>query len=230
MPTKTGKFEQIPLTLPVEPSIEREDLIISPSNSSAVALIDAWPDWPANVAVLAGPTGSGKSHMAEIWAEKANAGVCRMSDLQIVSSTISGHECLVLENAYAGDIDEEALFHVFNRLKSGGASLLITSREFPVGWQLKLPDLISRIRTAHVVELAEPDDMLLSGILVKLFADRQLQIEHSLIDYLVTRMERSTEAAGEIVSWLDHQALARQRKITRSLAIEALEHFEQMTR
>lgn len=225
MPKKTNQTDQLPLSLPVEVSIAREDLLQSPANDLAVDLIDNWPDWPSHVVILAGPIGSGKTHMARVWANTSNAKIIEMNELAEVVPSFDDNQNIVIENAQSGNIDENALFHCFNRAKANGSYLLITCREFPSAWQLQLPDLTSRLRTAHVVELQEPDDQLLFGILVKLFADRQLQVEPSLIDYLVTRMERSLGAAGNIVKWLDNEALARHKKITRNMAAEALVHF-----
>jgi chromosomal replication initiation ATPase DnaA len=54
-------------------SFAREDFLSGPSNEQALALIDSWPDWAVRAAVLAGPAGSGKSHLAAIWAEQAGA-------------------------------------------------------------------------------------------------------------------------------------------------------------
>lgn len=225
MPNKNKPSDQLALSLPVVASIAREDLLQSPANSLAVELIDNWPDWPSHVVILAGPVGSGKTHMARVWAELSSAKIVEMDDLDNVVPSLDDDQNIVIENAQSGKIDENALFHCFNRAKANGSYLLITCREFPSAWQLQLPDLTSRLRTAHVVELQEPDDQLLFGILVKLFADRQLQVEPSLIDYLVTRMERSLGAAGNIVEWLDNEALARRKKITRNMAAQALVHF-----
>lgn len=225
MSKKNNQSDQLPLSLPVVASIAREDLLQSPANNLAVELIDNWPDWPSHVVILAGPIGSGKTHMARVWAETSNAKFISMEDLATTAPSLVDEQNIIIENVQSGEVDENALFHCFNRAKANGSYLLITCREFPSAWQLKLPDLTSRLRTAHVVELQEPDDQLLFGILVKLFADRQLQIEPNVLDYLVTRMERSLGAAGQIVEWLDNEALARRKKITRSLAAEALVHF-----
>lgn len=229
MSKKNNQSGQLPLSLPIEASIAREDLLQSPANNLAVELIDNWPSWPSHVVVLAGPIGSGKTHMARIWAQTANAKFISMENLATIAPDLGDTQNIVIENAQSGKIDENALFHCFNRTKANGSYLLITCREFPSAWQLKLPDLASRLRTAHIVELQEPDDQLLFGILVKLFADRQLQIEPNVLDYLVTRMERSLGAAGQIVEWLDNEALARRKKITRKLAAEALVYFDMIS-
>ena len=101
-------------------------------------------------------------------------------------------------------------------------SLLVTSRLWPMSWPVTLPDLRSRLKAATVVEIGEPDEELLSQVIVKLFADRQLYIDDKLVLYIVNRMERSLNAAQTIVDRLDRLALARGTRITRVLAAEVL--------
>jgi len=69
--------------------------------------------------------------------------------------------------------------------------------------------------------------MLLAALIFKLFADRQLEIEPSVVDYLVARMERSMEVAGKLVDWMDTEALSAHRKINRKLAQDALAALNQ---
>lgn len=214
---------QIPFTLPVEDARAREDLIESSANLTAVEMIDAWPDWPGNVAILAGPVGSGKSHLASIWAQQADAEIFHMKDLRSEHALSGNFKNYVLENTDAGCIDETALFHLINQARENGKFLLITSRSWPQNWEVTLPDLSSRLRGAFLVELLEPDDLLLGLVIHKLFADRQLEVDPAVVNYLVVRMERSLGVAGEIVKKLDHEALARNTKITKALAGQVLQ-------
>jgi len=216
---------QIPMALPIDPGLEREDLLESAANQLAVDLVDCWPDWPSNTVILAGPVGSGKSHLSKIWAARAGAQTLTIQDLK--DETMYGAQSsLVLEDIDSGEFDEAALFHIFNRVKSAGNFVLMTSRSFPASWSVSLPDLASRLKLAHVVELHEPDDALLSAIIIKLFADRQLEVSPPLLNYLVSRMERSMETATRLVNWIDREALAQRRKINRGLAAEALKSLE----
>lgn len=217
--------DQIPFSLPVEGAIAREDLIESSANLTAVEMIDAWPDWPGNVAILAGPVGSGKSHLASIWAQQAEAEILLMENLNNDHALSETVQNTVLENTEAGGIDETALFHLINQTRASGSFLLITSRTWPQQWDVSLPDLSSRLRGAFLVELLEPDDALLGLVIHKLFADRQLEVDPAVVNYLVVRMERSLGVAGEIVEKLDHEALARNSKITRALAGQVLQDF-----
>lgn len=218
-------MRQLPLNLPVDNAQDREDLIVSPANRQAVEFIDAWPDWPGPVAVLAGPVGSGKSHMAAIWAARAGAPTIAMDRLEDAGESLEDLDCVVIEDARPGAIPETALFHLINHLRASGGHCLITSREWPTAWQVELPDLASRLRAAQLVELSEPDDALLRQVIVKLFADRQIAIDPGVVDYLVTRMERSLGAAGELVAEMDREALSRNARLTRSVAAAALKRL-----
>ena len=226
---KAERPSQLALELPVERAVSRDDLLESAANRLAVDLIDDWPDWPSHVVVLAGPVGSGKSHLAAVWAQQAGAAILPAAELGRHPG-IAAEGNLVLEDAGPGTLDEEALFHAFNQMMAAGHYLLVTSRSFPSAWMVQLKDLQSRLRLAHLVELSEPDDELLSAIIVKLFADRQLEVSPQMVSYLVARMERSMEAAGRLVAWLDREALARGSRINRSLAAEALAAMETCAR
>ncbi|MBE0552217.1 MAG: chromosomal replication initiator DnaA, partial [Rhodobacteraceae bacterium] len=93
----------------------------------------------------------------------------------------------------------------------------------PRDWGLRLPDLLSRMQAAGLARLDEPDDALLSAVLVKLFADRQIAVPVALIGWLVSRMERSIAAARDLVAQLDARALAEGRPVSRALAAELLD-------
>ena len=98
--------------------------------------------------------------------------------------------------------------------------MLITTRSAPAAWRIELPDLASRLRALPVVGLEPPDDALLRAVIVKLFADRQLAVDESLVAYLTTRIERSVAAARAAVAELDREALRLKRPVTRALAGE----------
>ena len=109
-----------------------------------------------------------------------------------------------------------------NRARESKLSVLLTSRSAPGDLAVRIPDLRSRLRALPVVELHSPDEALLKAVLVKLFCDRQLDVEPAVIEYLSLRMERSMEAASRVVAAVDRLALAMHRKVTRPLAAEAL--------
>jgi chromosomal replication initiation ATPase DnaA len=217
---------QLPLELRHAAGQSRDDLMVSGANADAVALIDHWPDWPSAVVVLAGPPGAGKSHLAAIWRETSGA-ILLPADA-IRDREASGETALevCVEDADRVGLDQTGLFHLMNRIRAGGGHLLLTARRFPAAWGVTLPDLASRLKAATVVEIHEPDDALLAGVITKLFADRQVDVEASVVQYLARRIERSLSAAILAVENLDRLALERKSRVTRVLAAEAIAALE----
>jgi chromosomal replication initiation ATPase DnaA len=221
MTARAGKPEQLPLEFRHEAASGRDDLVISDPVSAAASIIDRWPDWPVPLVIITGPEGSGKSHLAEVWLRKS--GAVRVRAVQGSDAVPrAGEGPVLIEDADRDGFDEAELFHVINAVRSAGTSLLITARSWPMTWGVTLPDLASRLKAATTVEIGPPDDLLLSQILVKLFADRQLLTDDRVIAYIVPRMERSLAAAQAIVERLDRLALARGTRISRALAAEVL--------
>ncbi len=219
-----SKPRQLPLTMPHEASMSREDFLVGEGNREAAAFIDAWPDWPASVVLLIGPTGSGKTHLVNIWAEMSRAAVIDAVELAAADPTaLIGTGAVAIEDADEAGLDEQALFHLLNAARGRGASVLITCHAIPAAWGLTLPDLLSRLRAAQPAFLGPPDDELLTKVMVKLLADRQLTVDAGVLDYILVRMERSFAAACALVDALDRESLARGRRITKAIAAEVLQ-------
>lgn len=215
---------QLALALGHRESFARDDFLEGPSNRDAVALIDNWPDWPGRAVVLSGPEGSGKSHLASVWA--ATAGARRVAGRGLAEPDLPralATGALVLEDVAPETCDQRALFHLLNLVREERAWLLVTTRAQPLAEGFSLPDLRSRLRALPVVSLAPPDDGLLRAVLVKLFADRQIKADESLVSLLVCRIERSFAAAVAIVERLDREALGRKRPVSRALAAELID-------
>jgi chromosomal replication initiation ATPase DnaA len=213
--------QQLALALNHSESFAREDFLTGPSNETALALIERWPDWPDRMMLLVGPQGAGKSHLAAIWAAAAGARTAAARSIAAANLPAAfATGALVLEDLADGRFDEHALFHLINVAREERAFVLMTARSTPAVWDIAVPDLASRLRVIPVVELSPPDDALLRAVIVKLFADRQLVVEESLVTFLATRIERSFAAMHRAVQALDREALRRQRPVTRALAGE----------
>jgi chromosomal replication initiation ATPase DnaA len=217
----SGKPRQIPLDLSHRPGHSRDELVVSDANRQAVALIDGWPDWPAALVVLAGPAGSGKSHLASIWAAGADAVFVDPARIEEWMEGAPLTHPVVIDDADTG-LDEQGLFHLINAARAAGTHILLTSRRFPSAWGVRLPDLASRLKAAATVEILEPDDHLLAAVVTKLFADRQVEVEPHVVQFLVRRIERSLSTAIDVVDRLDRMALEQKSRITRALAAQAI--------
>jgi DnaA regulatory inactivator Hda len=220
------------LDLTGEPAFTRADFWVADSNRAALGLIERWPNWPAPALALAGPSGSGKSHLMEIWKTQANA--ISVSNLDFTHDKVGDilrlGKSVALDNADRHITEaeyEQSLFHLYNGLREKKLSLLIAGREPPARWPIRLPDLKSRLSSIPVAEVGAPDDALLAKLFAKLFADRQITVSAEVIQYLLPRMERSFAAARSLAAKLDELALAEKRAITLPLAKKVLEAYGQ---
>lgn len=217
---------QLALDLPVREARGREDFFVSPANALALDALDGWRDWPQGRMLLIGPAGAGKSHLAQVWAKETEARLVPVTALGSADLPALAAAAFVVEDAEAAAGDaalEAALLHLHNLAAAQGVPFLITAARPVRDWGLRLADLESRLSAVPVTRLAPPDDALLSAVLVKLFADRQIAVAPSLIAYLVSRIDRSFDAARATVARLDAQALARGGAITRATAAALLD-------
>lgn len=209
----SARARQIPFDLPHRSAFGREDFLVSPSNETAVAWLDRWPDWPNNGLVLHGPPGSGKTHLVHVWRAMSGAAIVDAGDV----GTADPDEPAIAIEDLDGLADEVALFHLLNRMRERGGHIMLTATAAPAHLTIKLPDLRSRLQALPAVALGAPDDALLAAVYVKLFSDRQVKVNADVIGYLVTHVERSMEAAGKAVAAIDRAALESHRAITVAL-------------
>lgn len=214
---------QLALDLGRRPALGRDAFLVSSANAAALAAIDAWADWPGGKQAVVGAPGTGKTHLAHVWAESAGALVVPAADPgpQALDARLLAVEDV---DRIAGDrAAEERLFHIHNAVLARGGRLLLTGRQAPSHWPLKLPDLASRVAAAGVARLEPPDEALMAGVLVKLFADRHIRPRPGLIGWLVPRLDRSFAAAEAAVARLDAAALSQNRAVGVRLAAVTLD-------
>jgi len=220
---------QLTFDLPLRVALGRADFLVAPSNALALAALDAWSGWPQRKLVLVGPAGSGKTHLAQVWAADTGARLVAARALVTMDPVPLCQQPLVVEDidSLAGDqAAETALFHLHNLMAAQQQPLLLTARLSPGRAGFCLPDLASRLLASQSAVLEAPDDALLSAVLVKMFADRQVMVPPALIPWLVARMERSLSGAGSIVARLDAAALTAGKPISRAIAAEVLDRAE----
>lgn len=213
-----SRAPQFVLALDLPPSVAAEDFIVTEANRAAVAWIERYPRWPAPLLALSGPAGSGKSHLAQVWRARTQAAALdpRALDPVTLPQALGDARAVLLDFAAAdlaqgGGFDERALLHLYNLLAERAGRALVLARDPPSRWRVALADLRSRLLAAPAASIGAPDDALLSAVLGKLFADRQLRAEPGVIEYLARNMERSLEAAGRVVAAIDREALAQRR-------------------
>lgn len=213
------------LLMPFAPSASYEpaDFIRGAANESALDLVTRWPDWPYSIVLVHGASGSGKTHLAHVFASRAKATILAPERIGKVPADqlLTGNHAWVLDNLEAVK-DAPALAQLINHARARGDYLLLTANRAPGELELPLPDLRSRILALPSVGLEEPDDALLSGVMAKQFADRQLRIAPEVLQFAIQHIERSYDAASRFVGALDARAMEKGRAITIPLIREAM--------
>ncbi len=218
--------QQLGFDLPSRTALGRDAFFVAPSNAMALAMIDNWQNWAGGKLALTGPAGAGKTHLTHVWADMTGAAIVQATDLPDADIPALASGAIAVEDVpdIAGDdAAQTALFHLHNLVLAEGHPLLLSGAPPVPRWNLTLPDLASRVAAATAVALDAPDDALLSALLVKLLADRQLTPKPDLVPYLLSRMDRSFAAAIHLIDQLDTASIALKRPITRPLAAHVLD-------
>lgn len=208
---------QLGLSLPSAVTYAPEDFVVSPSNQDAYeALVQQ--EWQVQVFILYGPEASGKTHLAQIWAQQANAIFIPPHSItkQAVAEWMAAHKLAsaILVDGVEAVEDETALFHLLNGVREQNGRLLLTSNVAPSHLPVELADARSRLNAAPAAALHAPDEDTLRAVLIKQFSDRQLRVGDDVLHYLLLRMDRSFASARGWVERIDKEALAAQRRVT----------------
>ncbi len=215
--------KQLILDLAHRPAYGAEDFFLSKNNELAVRLIDGWPNWAQYGQILIGPQASGKTHLVNVWRLRSRAQVIKAQDLDEHGLLeLSYERPICVEDIDRGQVSNEALFHLLNKVNEHAGHVLLSSRIGVADLPVPLKDLHSRLLALPSVSIDAPDDQLLKAVMVKQFSDRQIEIEPDIIEYLFKRIERSMGAVTRVVDELDKGSLGTGRAITKPLAREIL--------
>lgn len=227
---KNTDIRQLPLAFEHQPFLGKEDFMVASCNAEAFAYVENWPDWPFFAVCLYGPAGCGKSHLAHMFYDNVSVKtrypykIPRVRASEVGTETLrlfEQHPCLIVEDMN-DNIDNEAMFHLYNQYRNENGYILFTSEIAPARLHIALPDLRSRLNIVPTVEIREPDDELLQALIVKLFNDRQVVISQEVLSYILANMQRSYAFARKLVAETDNISLARKRAVTIPIVKEAL--------
>lgn len=208
-------MSQVSFDFGFKAELKSDDFIVSSCNSHAYAFIQSWPEWPFHAGFIYGPQLSGKSHLARIWKQRANAKGLSMEDLYkgTYESCLINKIPMLLEDIEVIH-DEVALLHFFNVVKEHAGFVLLTALKHPVNLGIRLPDLRSRLKAINCIGISEPDDALLTMLFTKQFSDRQLYVPQDVVAYLVKHADRSFSGVSQVVEEIDKKALHSGKRVT----------------
>lgn len=215
-------MQQIAFPLASSDAYDSNEYIESSSNSLAYKTLNSWPgNWGtrpyAKTLIIQGPKASGKTFLAKQWAEKSGALFIKQMH-ELTENILSEHQAFIIDG-FDSTWNEEKILHQFNIIHESGKYLLITSTKLP---DIQLPDLSSRIKATHQVNIGMLDDELMKMLIFKLFSNHSIIVSNEVIHYLVKHLPREFPEIIKSVEKLNKFALQYQRKITVPLVKEVL--------
>lgn len=227
------RTRQLLLDLTLKPNYSPADFVESPCNWEAIQWIRRWPDWPMKMIAVYGEPGCGKTHLAHIWQERTGARFLTPRDILSLAplDVVRDDRAFILDDGDAlfqeGGLPEERhnedwVFHFYNLIKEKNGELLICSLQPPTQWEVKLPDLRSRLATILSVAVNSPDENALQAVLFKLCSERGMTLSPEVADYILRRVERSFDSIRSLVNTLDRCALSLHRQLTLGLVRDVL--------
>lgn len=212
--------QQLPLNLITPSRFETKDYVVSKANAELYALLTGFGDWLNPHLFLVGPEGSGKTHTGHVFAR-----LCEGIFLRPDEPLPQTGNCFVVDDADL--FDQESLFHLCNRTAAENGRLLLLSRQHPLQWDIRVPDLRSRLLAMRIVDMPQPDDDGIRAVLKSRFAARAITPSDEFLDYLSRRIDRSFSEIQKIVTEIE--AYAGGRAFTRVLAREYIEKTENLS-
>ena len=215
-------MSQLIFNFPFTTNYFEEDFFVSSSNFEAYKLIETWPKWPSRNINIYGPTGCGKSHLANILKKKINSFFINASDISNNSlALIKLKECLIIDN-YENNIEENLLYTIINQSHQSNQYVIINSDQPISSLEIKLEDLKSRLSSFSKITIDLPTDDLIKVVLTKNFSDKQIQIDNKLIDFILKHINRSYEDIFNFIKKIDELSLSTGKSININLIKKVL--------
>ena len=208
-----SELNQLLLELDYKTNFNEHDFYLSKSNSNAFNFINRWPDWEKKILNISGEKFSGKSHLANIFKLKSKAFLIKGNKIDnSIFKSLKLYESIIIDD-FEECNEEEILYSIFNLIDQDSKYLLINSLKPINKIKYKLPDLASRSKNCLYAEIENPDDELLFAIILKNFSDRQIKIEKKIINFIISRVDRSYRKIDEFIYKIDELSLKKKKPI-----------------
>ena len=208
-----SELNQLLLDFDYKTNFNEHDFYLSKSNYNAFNLINRWPDWDKKILNISGEKFSGKSHLANIFKLKSKAFLIKGNEIDnSIFKSIKLHESIIIDD-FEECNHEEILYSIFNLIDQDSKYLLINSLKPINEIKYRLPDLTSRSKNCLYAVIENPDDELLFAIILKNFSDRQIKIEKKIINFIISRIDRSYRKIDEFIYKIDELSLKKKKPI-----------------
>jgi len=210
--------QQFLLNFKTKPAYNAVDFFVSSSNETAYKWIQQWPHWPHPVLAIYGQQGCGKSHLAHVWQEITHANFYELETLSHANlEDIFDHNpCMIIDN-----IDhrgyEELLFHIYNLAYSNKGYVLLVCEQSPENWNIKLPDLRSRLNAIPKCKIEAPDELLRLALIQKLFTDQQITLTEDLQQFILEKAPSSFIGLQKYIEKICYTSFVEKKKISKNL-------------
>jgi hypothetical protein len=193
-------MSQLPLPMAWTRRGGGESLLIHGANAEAIAFLRRWISWPSHCALLVGPRKSGRTLMGQLFEAETGA--------------------LVIDDA--DQADEERLFHFWNQARDNGHILLMIATEPPPTWDIRLPDLRTRLATAAVARIGPPDEAISAALIAHELALAGSAFAPDVPEFVARRTPRCYEDIDALVARLNSLSLSSGQKLSVGLARQTL--------
>ena len=198
---------QIPFDLAPPKAMSFDSFLTSECNHKTLVHIKDWQNWSSPILLLIGESGTGKTHLGQAF-------------------TAQGDKTIVIDDIE--NSDESELFSIMNLALTGEIdALLLTAKAHPDNFTIVMPDLRSRLKNTPVLELHEPDDELLEGIMRRLFEDRGRVVSKDVVTYIVSRTARTVPALQRLVEYLERQAQSDKSDMTKAFVSRHISQWDE---
>jgi DnaA family protein len=218
--------EQLPLGLQLKAAAHFANFVPGTNTELVAQLQQAAAGQGERFFFCWGSPGCGKTHLLQACCHRA-AGAARraiyvsLRDSQrFAPALLEGWEqfdlvCIDDVDGIAGKPDwQEALFHLYNRIRDAGGTLIVSAAAAPAQSRIELPDLLSRLGWGVVYRLKPLDDTQRLQALQLRAGQKGFELPHETASYLLRRAPRDMPALFDLLERLDEASLAAQRKLT----------------